>query len=127
MKLTSKEICPITVRDRLIKNLAGQDVNICDLVKAVEWAEAKCLELNKENEETNIKANDIICRLSDEKYVGEKIINELNKEKGDCLERIIKAIKCLKNPSHNELNDTEQIENNVYDVVIAAIQTQINE
>ncbi|KKN10329.1 hypothetical protein LCGC14_1037670 [marine sediment metagenome] len=49
MKLTSKEICPITVRDRLVKNLAGQDVAVCDIVKALEWAEAKCLELNERN------------------------------------------------------------------------------
>jgi len=46
MKLISKEICPVTVRDRLIKNLASQDVAICDLVRAVKWAEEKCLELN---------------------------------------------------------------------------------
>ncbi len=49
MKLTSKEICPITVRDRLVKNLANQDIGIMDIKRALEWAEAKCLELNKEN------------------------------------------------------------------------------
>ncbi len=53
MKLTSKEICPITVRDRLVKNLAGQDVAVCDIVKALEWAEAKCLELNEKKELAN--------------------------------------------------------------------------
>ena len=80
MKLTSKEICPITVRDRLIKNLANQDIAVSDIVKAVEWAEAKCLELNEENEETNIKANDVVCRLGDDIEVQKKIIDQLNKQ-----------------------------------------------
>ena len=81
MKLVSKEICPVSVRDRLIKNLAGQDVNVCDLVKAVEWAENECFELdkelahatkkiselNKENEELGqviIQAKKVICELN---------------------------------------------------------------
>ncbi len=53
MKLVSKEICPVTVRDRLIKNLANQDIAVSDIVKALEWAEAKCLELNERIEFMN--------------------------------------------------------------------------
>ena len=77
MKLVSKEIFPTDARDKLVQKLGGIDNGVSDMRLALETAEAKCLELN---EETNIKANDIICRLGDEKYVREKIINELNKE-----------------------------------------------
>jgi len=52
MKLTSKEISPVTVRDRLIKTFSNQDV--CDLVDAVKWAEAKCLELNEKVHELEV-------------------------------------------------------------------------
>lgn len=49
MKLLSKEICPVTVRDRLITTFANQEV--CDLVEAVKWAEEKCLELDEKNDD----------------------------------------------------------------------------
>ncbi len=48
MKLVSKEILPIDARDKLVEKLGGIDNGICDLRAALEWAEAKCLELNKE-------------------------------------------------------------------------------
>lgn len=50
MKLTSKEQCPISVRDRLIEQFAGLDVGILDMKLALEIAEAKCFELNEKLE-----------------------------------------------------------------------------
>lgn len=57
MKLKSKEICPVEVRDKLISKLAPIDNGISDLRFALETAEEKCFELDKENE-----------KLSEEKY-----------------------------------------------------------
>lgn len=51
MKLTSKEICPTEVRDKLIEKLAPIDNGINDMRFALETAEEKCFELNKENGE----------------------------------------------------------------------------
>lgn len=65
MKLISKEICPVTVRDRLIKNLAGQDVAVCDLVRATKWAEEKCLELGEK-----------ITKLQDELDIANEFLEE---------------------------------------------------
>ena len=83
MKLTSKEICPITVRDRLIKNLAGQDVNVCDLVKAVEWAENECFELDKELAHATKKISELKKENEElEQYVAyaKNVICELNSD-----------------------------------------------
>ncbi len=83
MKLVSKEICPVSVRDRLIKNLAGQDVNVCDLRAALEWAESKCLELNKENEELGqviMQTKDILSGLNRSRKSDKMILFELDKE-----------------------------------------------
>jgi len=55
MKLKSKEQCPISVRDRLVKNFANQDIGIMDMKKALEIAEGKCFELDKENMELKKK------------------------------------------------------------------------
>ena len=82
MKLISKEICPVSVRDRLIKNLANQDIAVSDIVKAVEWAEAKCLELNEDNqelEENVIYAKDSIINLGNE-------IRALQEKLDNCIE-----------------------------------------
>ncbi len=76
MKLTSKEICPVTVRDRLIKIFSNQDVY--DLVEAVKWAEAKCLELDKENEELEqyvARAKNLIRELNSDIKGYQEIVN----------------------------------------------------
>lgn len=98
MKLVSKEIFPTEARDTLVEKLGGIDNGVCDIRAALEWAEEKCLELDKEKE--------------------------------DCLKRIIGAIGQLKwghlkNESHDKLTSDQQIADSIYDVVIALIETQI--
>ncbi len=50
MKLKSKEIFPVEARDKLVANVGKIDNGVCDMRVALEWAEAKCFELNKELE-----------------------------------------------------------------------------
>jgi len=52
----------------LVENLAGQDIAVSDIVKALEWAEAKCLELNKENEELGQKIEELYSELNTAAY-----------------------------------------------------------
>jgi len=77
MKLKSKEICPVSVRDRLVANLASQDNTICDLRLALDWAEEKCFELNEE-----LKfARRIILSISEINKEAAEYVDMLRREK----------------------------------------------
>lgn len=65
MKLTSKEIFPVEARDILVENVGKINNGVCDMRAALEWAEAKCLELNGENKKLKCDLNEL-----DEYYEG---------------------------------------------------------
>ncbi len=50
MKLQSKTICPVEVRDRIVNKLGPIDNGVSDLRLALETAEKQCFKLNEENE-----------------------------------------------------------------------------
>ncbi len=53
MKLQSKTICPVELRDKIVNKWGPIDNGVNDMRLALETAEQQCFELNKKNIELN--------------------------------------------------------------------------